>query len=375
MTNRRPIALLNGLKSSDHVAFLAVDLGSPKEAPKEFRLFKSGESKTVKGSFKFTERSAKEVLARLKEYGNQLHLDWDHAAILKADKGEKSPAACWYDTEVRKDASGNPELWACNAQWTEQGKKDVESREYRYISPAFFFDPETLEVTELINAALTNTPATHSQNPLLASALAGGTSPNNGDDKMDRKLLIAILKLSENATDAEIQAALTGLTEAKGAMLSTSGRSTVSEALALLSGAKATQEQVATLSAELTKLRGDQAKTEVEQLITQGEKDGKIPPGSELRAYLAKQPKDAVVAFLAVAPKVAPGTKTEKKADEKKDGEGTASEYVLSEKQEKALAYMSRVMEVKPDEARKLWVANAAAQTRKQAERDARSDT
>lgn len=116
-------------------------------------------------------------------------IDYEHASEIRAPKGEAAPAAGWITAlEVRGGA-----LWG-RVDWTPRGRASVENREYRYISPAFSFEPKTLEIKKLLSVGLTNSPN------FRLRAL-------NREDGMDKRILEA-LGLKEGATDDEVLAAV-----------------------------------------------------------------------------------------------------------------------------------------------------------------------
>lgn len=128
--------------------------------PAEFRIFAFGTIQTVKGDFVFDQEAAERVLETAERWGNRFSIDYEHQAVL----GEgPAPAAAWFDLELRDDG-----LWAVNVEWTERAAEFLRQREYRYFSPAFDFDPKTRRITELVNVALTNLPATREMQPLVA---------------------------------------------------------------------------------------------------------------------------------------------------------------------------------------------------------------
>lgn len=80
-------------------------------------------------------------------------VDFNHATELKAGKGEDTPAAGWItQVDVRDGA-----LWA-SIEWTDRGRYAVVGRSYRYLSPAFHFDPKTREIGRIASVALVNKP-------------------------------------------------------------------------------------------------------------------------------------------------------------------------------------------------------------------------
>lgn len=135
-------------------------------APAEFRIFPFGQVQTEHGVYWFTPEDAQRVLDAWRRRGVQVPIDYDHEMV----SGGKPPfpAAGWADLQVRPDG-----LWAVNVQWTDRAREMLEAREYRYISPAF--QTETRDrrehIVDLVNVALTNLPATHHLEPLVARAV------------------------------------------------------------------------------------------------------------------------------------------------------------------------------------------------------------
>jgi phage I-like protein len=138
----------------------------------------------------FWMKDAARVVAEFNTDGHEIPLDWEHAAEIKAPMGEPAPAAGWISLlSLESDGS----IWG-SVEWTDRGRASVESREYRYISPAFRLDPETREVLQLLTAGLTNTPA------MTMPAL---THVQNGEPKMNPELL-KLLGLDEKATSEQV---------------------------------------------------------------------------------------------------------------------------------------------------------------------------
>jgi hypothetical protein len=64
------------------------------------------------------------------------------------------------------------ELWATRVRWTPGAAAAVAAGEWKYVSPTFITD-EDARITELINCALTNLPATKRMAPLVAASKRG----------------------------------------------------------------------------------------------------------------------------------------------------------------------------------------------------------
>lgn len=144
-----------------HRALIKLD-SKGKTPPSEFQLFAPGPHQSTKGEFTFDERSAQLVMEEHRAYGNDRSSDYEHQSLHVPPI--ESPASSWFDLEVREGA-----LWAVNVRWTDNALKRLAAGEYRYFSPAFYTDEEGC-ITGFINFALTNLPATHDMEPLVAAS-------------------------------------------------------------------------------------------------------------------------------------------------------------------------------------------------------------
>jgi phage I-like protein len=131
--------------------------------PTEFRIWGFGEVVTTKGTFLLDQDGAASVLACAADYGNRLGFDYNHASVLETGD---TPSAGTFELEVRADG-----LWAVNCQWTVNASNRLSAKEYLYFSPTFYVDGDN-RITELMNIALTNLPATKNMDPLVASMKA-----------------------------------------------------------------------------------------------------------------------------------------------------------------------------------------------------------
>jgi len=83
-----------------------------------------------------------------------LAIDYEHAADLKAPKGELAPAAGWInELELRENGS----IWG-KVEWTKKAQEMIEGKEYRFLSPAFKHTTKNFDIVKLTGAALTNRP-------------------------------------------------------------------------------------------------------------------------------------------------------------------------------------------------------------------------
>lgn len=162
------------------------EAASKREPPTEFRISLAGLNTTLNGPYVFDAKAAKSVLDAFEEHGAVIPLDYDHRMLDPGSAPGGGIAAGWFRPEVRKG-----ELWAVKVLWTPRAANALRELEYRYISPAFYVDDEG-RMVRLINVALTNLPATHGLEALVAAsqshpeALAsGGIETMTEDEKIE----------------------------------------------------------------------------------------------------------------------------------------------------------------------------------------------
>ncbi|BAV74117.1 Mu-like prophage I protein [Pseudomonas chlororaphis subsp. aurantiaca] len=82
-----------------------------------------------------------------------LPIDWEHATQRRASVGLESPASGWIKGFENRDGG----LWA-KVEWTPRGALQIESREYRFLSPVFDYETDSTRIVRMVSAALTNIP-------------------------------------------------------------------------------------------------------------------------------------------------------------------------------------------------------------------------
>lgn len=159
--------------------------------PTAFRIWAYGENPTDKGVHVFSETSAELLEAAQALRGNLYSVDVDHLSLSETAPPASRKAVGWHRLEVRKDADGNPELWATDCKWTDEVRDGLakDPPEWRYFSPAYDVDPETGEIVRYLNTALTNNPATWN-----VTALASVRASNGNEETMDKEEMIAAFK-------------------------------------------------------------------------------------------------------------------------------------------------------------------------------------
>lgn len=233
------------------------------------------------------------VIASITAMNRQVVLDEEHATEIRGAKGEPAPARGFFvDYENRQGAIyGKVDLNAI-------GQQKLKDREYKYYSPAYYYEPSTRRITGLSSVGLTN------KHNLDLPAL--NTPQPNEESPMDCTAIAVALGLNTDATETQIMAAISALklrhhTALNSAETPDPGKYVPIEThqLALNRAEKAEQALATNQEAAL--------KAAAEALIDQAVKDGKIAPANRDH-YLALCRDEAnlgsVQAMLKAAPKI-----------------------------------------------------------------------
>ena len=145
-----------------------------------------------------------EAVAARFDPAKEPQIDIEHSSQLQAPQGLPAPAVGWIKALAVRDGA----LWG-RVEWTSVGSTLVSERAYRYLSPAFHFDPVTGEILEIVCAGLTNTPN-------LELAALNAAQPEICE--MDKAVLEA-LGLAATATAAEVLLAINALKSEKAVAL------------------------------------------------------------------------------------------------------------------------------------------------------------
>lgn len=244
--------------------------------PTEFQLFPAGEFETTKGTFLFDAAAAESVMKRWQDWGNRYPVDYGHAMVDEkpVDPAESGKAAGWFDLQVRDGA-----LWAVHVEWTPKGAEFLCQREYRHHSPAFKAEEKTRRITELVNTALTNLPATKGQQPLVASRT--GEPPPQELHTMDPKtltVLLSALQLQESASEAEALGVVMALKGVRTELYALTGKPDTTEALREIRAWQKASIELKVVRAELEKAQESSKAEKVEQLVTAALETGKLIP-------------------------------------------------------------------------------------------------
>ena len=265
--------------------------------PTEFRLFKTGKNKTLKGDLVYSKKSATDCAAFQEELGRDCMVDYEHASLGASsaiDPARAGEAAGFFRVEPREDG-----LYAANVTWVDDAAARLTARKYRYFSPVVYFDPKTKEITGIFNAALTNNPATRDQTPLVASLNA-----DHVPETPPMKTLLAALALAVDASEAEALACVSKMQTEHTLLLNATGKTTVAEASGAIAAWKAGSEKASELSAKLEALEGVSKKFEVDTIVKKAVDEKRAAPAqvevltrmgmrdvAELKAFLDASPK------------------------------------------------------------------------------------
>lgn len=270
---------------------------------------RDGRPKDVKaGHWLIDSDIAARLVTRMAARLTDVVIDYEHQTLNSAENGKEAPAAGWIKGVSLEWREGEG-LFATPVDWTERGAGYIQAKEYRYLSPVFAYDTRTGAVLDLLHVGLTNYPAIDNLQPLQALAAARfqlaepAAQPTEEHPTVNRDQLIQHLRLSADASDDDIQTALTNLQS------KADNTAVLEEALAAAKTKTADPskyvpiEAFEALKSEVVALKGKQTSGELEGLVTAGLSDGRLLPVQEswardlggkdiaaLKAYLDKTP-------------------------------------------------------------------------------------
>lgn len=307
-------------------------------APEWMLLFKAGWGKLADSTEYLIDQKAFDLIkAVISSRGNEIHFDYEHASLEK----QAAPAAGWIKELAWEDCAGI----SARVEWTDKAKNYIANREYRYFSPVFYIQKSDSRVCALDSVALTNRPLTTNLTPILAKIEAKLGAENNKEEKMDRKKLIAALGLKEDATDAEILAAVAKL-GVKSPEAKTKTKEVVSAKITAALDLK-DDDDISTIVAsihalkqgndtgvsrdEFNKLQAKLVAKEATDAVESAMKVGKIAPAQKdwATAY-AKDDLKGFNTFIAKAPVVVPVDDLPGKKDDKNDGKLTETDLQVA---------------------------------------------
>jgi phage I-like protein len=212
-------------------------------------------------------------MAEFAAYGNDLLIDYEHQTLNSEMNGQPAPAMGWFQVEAREDG-----IYAVNVRWTPRAIDALKSREYRYHSPVFAYDPDTMRVLSIEMESLVNYPATVHQTPLAAKNepnVANGNDTHNPNpkakdiDKMTEKAL-EVLEKERDSIKKQLEAAKAELKVSDKLLTSAMEAVECKDREKFLAICKADHDKAATadeLTKDMAKLKGDMDEAEKVRLI------------------------------------------------------------------------------------------------------------
>lgn len=262
------------------------------------------------GQWVINAKVAANVIAKAASRGTDLVIDFEHQTLNTEKNGQPAPAAGWLKGTTLEWREGQG-LFAVNPEWVDDTAEMIAKRKYRYLSPVFSYARSTGEVLELHHIGLTNNPAIDGMGDLLSIAaarfeLAKPAATATEKPRVDKEALIAALGLSSDATDEDIQTALTALKASK---------EKVDDLTTQLAAAKTQQADpakfvpvgvVEDLKKDIAALKATQLGGEVDGLVSAGLADGRLLPAQEKWARdLGKNDVAALKTYLEQTPAIA----------------------------------------------------------------------
>jgi phage I-like protein len=258
-------------------AFVAVELvelaGGERKLPTEICLFRKGATETTKGQFVCDATAAKFTIDNVKShYGQAItNFDYGHGQVgFLGGSYESARSAGWAKLSERDGA-----LWATDIEWTPTATKALLDREFRFFSPTVYRDPETKRITNLVNVALTNLPATKGQRPIVTAQ--------------------EHTHMSQPQTPAPSAAESTPAPTDLAALQASNAQ--------LLSAVTSLQASLNASNAKLAEVEADRAKASKADLIARLSREGKLPPA--LQDWALSQDIAVLDAFGKAAPVIA----------------------------------------------------------------------
>jgi phage I-like protein len=152
---------------------------------------------------------AEQIKARHAARKNPIVIDYEHQSLSAEKNGQPAPAAGWFRDLEWREGQG---LFATGVEWTEKAAAMIAAKEYRYVSPVFYYDRPGGAVRSIRMAALTNDPGLDGMRAVALSARLSQLSPNEEDTMNELlKKLRAALGLADDQTEDEALAALAAL--------------------------------------------------------------------------------------------------------------------------------------------------------------------
>ena len=291
----------------------------PSKAPASIQIFKEGANAVYAGEGKtrdvvLSAKDISDIIRKFSVLGRDLLIDYEHLSERGgAPANGKVIAAGWI--KGLRHETGGPLM--ADVEWTDDATREIETRQYKYLSPVFYLDDKTGHPIELVSVTLTNDPAT-----IGARALA---ADRQGIIDMIDKSILDKLGLPETATAEDVTKAIDAMKPAEPAapteeaatqvIASRLGIKDVKNAedlrvsLSRVDPAKyVPSEHVEKLTKELADEKAIRLSRDRDKFIADGTREGKIVKASEPMwiDLFDKLGADGAAKHLATASKIVP---------------------------------------------------------------------
>lgn len=284
------------LKSNENLMTLKVK--EVDGVPDEILIFSLGKTDVdYYGHYKVDEKSIDKIIEKFKNKGVDLVWDYEHQTL----KDVLAPAAGWTNELIKIDDG-----LIAKVKWTEKAKKLLKNKEYRYYSPVIQTDKDR-RVIGIHSIALTNSPKTHLQKPLVAK--------NTGKEEGMNEEILKALGLEKDADEKAVLSAISALKEQPNEKeviskevkeaLKLKEDATQSEVVASIHALKQTADNVSVEDYQTLKARLD--KQDAETAVSDAMTKGKISPAQKDWALkYATDDLEGFKSFVEKAPVVVP---------------------------------------------------------------------
>ncbi len=242
----------------------------------------------------------KNIIKAFIDGGVDLPMDYEHGSE-QWNSGDGVSASGWIKSLSIVDGA----VWA-SVEWTAKAAAMIAAKEYRYISPAFYDHDNS--ITSLSSIALV-------QHPNLAAIPALNNKNSNindkhltkGDemDKEERIKLCRMLGLKDEASDSAILNAVEKQRDENKASLNKLNQAPNAKEYVPISEYEAVKAELNSLNATAKDAAEKTKNDEIETLVGDAVKDGKIQPSSKdyyLNACKAENGIEEFKSFIADAP-------------------------------------------------------------------------
>lgn len=262
---------------------LEISLNADQDVPEWIHLLPAGpDIKGIDGRA-WVLPNAQTVLDAFNARSSDLIVDYEHGSELLANHGAPAPASGWVKAlDLRADG-----IWG-RVEWTDKALNMIKAREYRYISPGFYFDQETREILAFKSVALVNQPN------LNLTALNKPNPKETSDMKFET--LAAALGLKKDATEEEILTAINALQSEKDVALNRAANPPADQFVPIATHQLAVNK-ASELQTQLDERDAADHKAKVDTAINKALNDGKIAPADEAYHRKGCATEDGLTAF------------------------------------------------------------------------------